>query len=412
MSVSPRLQAIVSVNEACISLGFLLAFAMGSIFSSEGESNGWRAMFGISGLVAALQLVGMWTMPESPTWLKKQGRLEEAETALRRINSDFSFVSATELEVPTRRSTTLYDTVVLEETNTEAMVLERSNTGLFGRLFFYSRQIIYLFQQFRSFVRETMARHRRQAYIALFLAVTQQLCGQTNVLSYAPIIFAGVSGNASSASYVRGWSTLSIGLVKFAVTVVVIWKIERVGRRFLLLLGMSTIAVGLLLLIFAFAGTHPDVNDSQDTIQDTGEGMFLALPGVLLVVCGYSMSFGPLTWLLTSELFPTEIRGRALGASTIVTYLCAAMVTYTFLSAQEWLGPSIVFGSYLTATLLGLVFACLAVPDTKERSEEEIEEDLDQMPWWRGKPSSEADTSPLFGSTNAQMVRLPNVQVT
>ena len=93
------------------------------------------------------------------------------------------------------------------------------------------------------------------------------------------------------------------------------------------------------------------------------------------------MSFGPLTWLLTSELFPTDIRGRALGASTILTYLCASLVTRTFLSAQSQWGPAKVFGIYAIVTICGWVFAYMAIPDTGDKTFAEVEEALHQM-WW------------------------------
>jgi hypothetical protein len=109
---------------------------------------------------------------------------------------------------------------------------------------------------------------------------------------------------------------------------------------------------------------------------------------MLLVVCGYSMSFGPLTWLLTSELFPAEIRGRALGCSTVVTYLGAALVSATFLSARSAVGAPAVFGAYLAATAAGAAFACRAIPDTRERSPREIDQELDRMPWWSHPSSS------------------------
>jgi SP family arabinose:H+ symporter-like MFS transporter len=200
------------------------------------------------------------------------------------------------------------------------------------------------------------------------------LCGQANVLNYAPYIFEQAAG----ADDPPRWSTLAIGLVKFFVTVLVIWKIEKVGRRNLLLIGMIFISAGLLALIVAFGGSNN--NPESWTNQ---KGFDLALPGVLFVVTGYSMSYGPLQWLLTSELFPTEIRGRALGASTIVTYLCASFVTRTFLSAQSALGPAKVFAIYCVVNSIGIVFAYLAIPDTGEKTVKEIEVALHQMWWWR-----------------------------
>jgi MFS family permease len=253
----------------------------------------------------------------------------------------------------------------------------------------------------------TISRYRRQCYISLYLAIVQQFCGQTNVLSYAPLIFAAaakqdvdVDDTDSAAAVSR--STISIGLVKFVVTVLVICRIERIGRRKLLLAGTSLIVLGLFLLSVAFSGSNrsagADHSDGTGTYESgANEGgsdsswspiknmktFHLALPGVLLVVSGYSMSFGPLTWLLTSELFPTDIRGRALGLSTVITYMAAALATRTFLSAQSWMGPSMLFGSYCAITSLGVMFEYLAIPDTGKMNSEQIEQSLNEMIWWK-----------------------------
>ena len=411
--------AIVSVNEACISLGFLFAFAIGSALSGEGkDTDGWRIMFGVSGLVALIQFLGMLNLPESPKWLEERGRHEESEIATRRINNDnilyradndsisaprdatttaaSAYQSSAEGDIgkgrnmytPVRNDPCVEGSQYGPSTTTNGGLVQRAMT-----LFVY--QPIFLLKQLRTFASALSREYRRQAYITLFLAVTQQFCGQANVLSYAPLIFASASGGAASSS--NGWATLSIGLVKFAVTVLVIWKIEAIGRRFLLLFGMSVIALGQLLLAIAFAGLSSNVNQNEDAAEDQIQGgrFHLALPGVLLVVCGYSCSFGPLTWLLTSELFPTDIRGRALGASTIVTYMCAALVTYTFLSAQAWIGASAVFFAYLLITCVGLIFAWLAIPDTGGKNADEIMKNLDNMPWWRLQGDNTTPLQPL-----------------
>lgn len=394
--------SIVSVNEACISLGFLLAFGVASLLSYEGNTSGWRLMFGLSGLLALVQLSGMRSLPESPSWLQERGRFQEAEYAWRRINSDLSFSQLIwagdemrELSDSSRGITSSsYNSIARDASATpipapeEEVSISRTSSptlrptapGLMGAMP-YLTQVWKLFKQFISFANTTIADYEKQTYIALFLAITQQLCGQTNVLSYAPLIFDSLNKD-SGISSVRSGATLLIGVVKFLVTVIVIWRVEKTGRRMLLLVGMSTIALGLLLLTVAFGGV--DVSDAQDgELTDKEDGLKFALPGVLLVVSGYSMSFGPLTWLLTSELFPTDIRGRALGASTIVTYASAALVTYTFLSAQEAFGASAVFGFYLLVTSVGVVFCFIAISETKGRSEAEIEEDLSRMMWWR-----------------------------
>jgi MFS family permease len=421
--------SIVSVNEACISLGFLLAYIAGYFFSNA-ENEEWRTIFGLAGIVALIQMVGMFQLPESPAWLYEKGKIEAARKAFLTINCALSSSTTGAENVTTNDSVNpvLGRQEVANETaasNAEAMIggliSGNINPGelvstVQGGLMEQDQAIPQLgtYQHPRTEVKPwlsiptvadgnasilsklhsallVLSRYRRQTYIAIFLAVTQQFCGQTIVLNYAPMIFSEAAkkdfedGNANGdeVGEAPDWSTIAIGLTKFLVTVLVILRIEYVGRRILLLAGTSLIAIGLLALIIAFGGSKADTNESAWSPLTNLKTFHLALPGVLLVVCGYSMSFGPLTWLLTSELFPTDIRGRALGFSTIVTYCCAALVTRTFLSAQSILGPSKVFAVYCIITMFGVLFEYLAIPDTGERTVEEIDKALAGMYWWR-----------------------------
>ena len=476
--------AIVSVNEACIALGFLLAFGIGSVPALSYSSSvndaveqshvveGWRIMFGISGIVALLQFIGMLYLPESPKWLKDRGRQEESVIAQHRIQSDPVLYHGTSTTPPPslphehqrKNSRTLLMSIPSQNKNSRGITRTASRSpvtvpvssnyqtisspgtsanhihddnddvdsimkstkhrGLLYRICCCPvYQTIYLCQQFCTFLRTlTSTQHRRQTYISMFLATTQQFCGQTNVLSYAPLIFAAASVNSDSGTdaSMEAYATVSIGIMKFIVTVLVIWKIESVGRRSLLLWGIATISVGLFLLAVAFAGTkvvheqNADSNGAEAQQGDEGEGsyavvkstysgFYLAVPGVLLVVCGYSMSYGPLTWLITSELYPTEIRGRALGVSTIVTYACAAIVTYTFLSATAWVGSSVLFSCYLLMTCIGFLFAYMAIPDTGGRNPEGIDTDLDQMVWWQGQQQRNVFVRTSMGSKHTTL---------
>ena len=370
--------SIVSVNEACISLGFLLAFCCGMWF--QYVTSGWRHMFGISGYMAFIQLIGMLYMPESPVWLKQQGRERDREAALRMIYGAAGPVSTAEDERTERTElddngksithvtvATVTTAVPISDVNvydTLAGPDEESSTSSDVGHVRLSRCAAKLYD-----VSRFLACYRDQVSIALFLSVIQQLSGQASVLNYAPLIFMKLDHSDLSA-------TLWIGVVKFCITVIVIWRIEYLGRRFLLLFGMCIIVVGQFMLAFAFFLVDDEDNPPKSA-------MFWALPGVLCIVFGYSSSFGPLTWLLTSELFPTDIRGRALGASSITTYLCATLVTSTFLSMQSAIGSSTVFVLYGIITLLGMVFAYLAIPDTGGKSAEENSDDLKQMWWWR-----------------------------
>lgn len=380
--------AIVSANEACISLGFLLAYVAGFVYNRADEEE-WRLIFGWAGVLALIQFVGMLNLPESPIWLETKGRLYESQLASKTING--GQINALEpldhdtSGTSTRGASESSLNSIEDRGGTNGMEYHQdptvSNNGFFSA-----------FSCLQSVTR-TVRRYRRQAYISLFLSTTQQFCGQANVLNYAPYIFASAAGDNEPPR----WSTLAIGLVKFVVTVVVIWRIEKAGRRTMLIIGMSMISIGLFALIIAFGGSS-----SNALSWNQVKGFQLALPGVLLVVCGYSMSFGPLQWLLTSELFPTAIRGRALGASTIVTYLCASVVTRTFLSAQSVLGPSKVFAIYCLVNTIGMVFAYLAIPDTGGKTVDEIEASLREMWWWRYDSISLFQTHEDYGAVSSR----------
>ncbi|KAL7579455.1 hypothetical protein ACA910_014115 [Epithemia clementina (nom. ined.)] len=399
--------SIVSVNEACISLGFLISFAVGGVLSQGDNMDTWRIMFLLGGVIALIQFLGMWDMPESPIWLSECGRHDESQAALSRILAASSADSAnvtTETSRLSSCSTPINNPSGDEADTTDGIFMppEKSDPAIMslpparyrreGDMLYFVQKLV---AEVVSFVKISLTIYSRQAWIALFLAVTQQLCGQTSVLSFAPQIFASVSsGDCNASSFVRGWTTVSIGFVKFLITVLVIWKIEAFGRRPLLLSGIAAIAFGLLMLILASGVPGSAIKRSKFQSDasnngcaadnsDNSNGFFFAFTGVMMVVCGYSMSFGPLTWLLTSELFPTDIRGRALGASTIINFGAAVLVTSTFLSMQSAMGNTALFGCYLCVSILGFVFALTAVPETKEKSVEEINEVLASMLWWR-----------------------------
>merc|ERR1711915_508950 len=142
------------------------------------------------------------------------------------------------------------------------------------------------------------------------------------------------------------------------------------GRTYLLQCGMSSIFVSLVLLCIAFSGHS--TGGGKELEEMPKYSMWLAVTGVFGVVIGYSISFGPLTWLFVSELFPADIRGRALGALTITTFFAASLVSYTFLSVQKSLGPSVPFILYSIITALSIWFAYNAIPDTSGKTSSEI----------------------------------------
>lgn len=377
---------IVSVNEACISLGMLLSYLAGYGISQLNDQDGWRYMFGAGSAIAIFQLIGMTFMPESPVWLKDKGRLQEAKAVMALMscssNDDLNFI---DVHNGNGNSTDYHRNGVVEDyglnndeqppiQNSSENILQRghSSSQKEGHSSLHFQEVneqteeqldadVNVWTQFRNFY--------RQVIIAVFLSVMQQFCGHPNILNFAPEIFAQVGVPSL-------FSTLLLGVLKFFTTCFVIWKIEKFGRRTLLLLGLSIITVSLLLLTIAFSFQRED----EDLPMAT---KILALIGIFGVAGGYACSFGPLTWLLVSELFPTSIRGRALGGSSIISYCAGAIVSYSFLSVQKSFGPSAPFIIYLILTVLSIGFAYVAIPDTAGKDADFIQLELEKRWSWR-----------------------------
>mmetsp|Transcript_37183 Transcript_37183/g.78455 ORF Transcript_37183/g.78455 Transcript_37183/m.78455 type:complete len:688 (-) Transcript_37183:2687-4750(-) len=431
--------SVVSVNEACISLGFLLAYgvAYGLADGSQNidnDANGqasdaWRLMFGFGGCLAALQFLGMWCMPESPVWLHGKGRIQAAIRAQNRIrgirhhgmSGDPTTVTSSE-QMPQSENVGIEMNDSASSSAPPSPLSERSvasfsmeeptripirNSRLSNCLVYASIKIRSLPSQIKvkcqRLAKETLAPYKNQCAIAFFLASSQQFCGHPNILNFSAEIFSILSpsdqtenvGNElnnenDSIDDYSAELTVGIGILKFLMTCIVILFVEKGGRRLWLLSGMSCILISLTFLMIAFVGRDDEgIGHIKDDGQQQSSSSIkngLGIAGIYGVAIGYAASYGPLTWLITSEIFPSSIRGRALGFSTIVTYLAAGLVSRTFLSLQEEIGLASCFALYWTATLVSIVFVWLGVPDTGgEKTPEEIGREIDDMWLWGGR---------------------------
>ncbi|KAL7535501.1 hypothetical protein ACHAXR_010861 [Thalassiosira sp. AJA248-18] len=442
--------SVVSVNEACISLGFLLAFAVAYVLddsqqnvtggNGDGEaSEEWRAMFAFGGFLAALQFFGMLFMPESPVWLHGKGRINDAVSAQNKIRgigntSDseseidhhrISVTSSTDtssqhmqnhsepdqsqsigIEMSSSFSTTASIPAMPQSTseNSSSSFAEEEQLHTPTRDSKCFECLVYLSIKIRSIPSQIKAQYqqlvqefcgyKRQCAIAFFLAASQQFCGHPSVLGYSAEIFAMLN----QSSYVDANDdsgqehltpielTVGIGLLKFVTTCIVILYVEKGGRVRWLCTGMTIILLSLSCLCISFMGRNgQNIADSSDNVQQQTASSFkngLGIIGIYGVAVGYAASYGPLTWLITSELFPSSIRGRALGFATIITYMAAGLVSRTFLSLQESLGLAACFALYWTATIISILLVWLGVPDTGgEKTPEQIEREMNDL--WR-----------------------------
>jgi sugar porter (SP) family MFS transporter len=313
-----RRGALVSLNQLMITIGILLSYIVGVIFT---PIEGWRYMFGVALIPALILGIGMFMLPESPRWLFEHGQIAKARTVLSRSRSP---------EEVDREFQEMEEIKELEE------------------------------EQARVSYKELLAPYVRPALIiGIGLAIFQQVTGINTVIYYAPTILQGVGfseGGAIAAT------ALGVGVVNVGFTILAVYIIDRVGRRPLLIIGLigMTISLALLGLVFATGGAG-------------GAAGLLATVCLALYIASFAISLGPVFWLMISEIYPLRIRGTAMSVASIANWGSNWLVALTFPVLLATLGGA---GSFWLFAVLGVVawiFVYFRVPETKGRSLEEIE---------------------------------------
>jgi SP family galactose:H+ symporter-like MFS transporter len=302
--------ALVSLNQLAITIGIAVAYFVDYELAA---SRNWRWMF-ISAVFPALVLIlGMIFLPESPRWLARAGYRERALEGFRRLGRGAE--AEKELDEVER--------VLAEEQEGFAILLQPG--------------------------------FRIAAFVGIGLAVFQQITGVNTIIYYSPEILR-MSGYPSAQAAIVAAGV--IGLVNVLITIVSIFLVDRLGRRFLLLLGTAGMGVALTLVGLAFQR------------HTTGTAVFYA---VVVYIVFFGIGLGPVVWLLISEIYPTKIRGKAMSLATLTVWGANWVVAGTFLSLIHGVGFSATFWIYAVICLFAFLFCLAFVPETKNKSLEDIE---------------------------------------
>ncbi|MBP7142286.1 MAG: sugar porter family MFS transporter [Opitutaceae bacterium] len=307
-----------SLFQLGIVTGIFLTLFVNRVIQGMGDETwnttlGWRWMLGME-VVPAIAFIGLlFTVPESPRWLARRGRTEEARAVLTKVDGPAH---------ADREMTAIQAT---------ASQTEPPFSELFSRVF------------------------RRPLALAVLLALFQQFCGINAIMYYSTKIFetAGAVKNAAFTSSV--W----VGLINLIFTLVAIAFVDRLGRRPLLLIGTAVQAVSLVLVGWLF---------------HSGQHGTLLLGAVVLFIAAFAMGMGPITWIFCSEIFPNQIRGRAMSVAAFVIWVACYIVAQTFpmLNDNPAIGPAMTFWIYAAVSLVSFFFVLAAIPETKGRTLEEI----------------------------------------
>jgi sugar porter (SP) family MFS transporter len=304
--------ALVSINQMTIVTGILLAYFVNWILVGAGPSN-WRWMFAAATVPAVFFFVLVLRVPESPRWLVKQGRDEEALEVLCRVNAPGPAAA----EVLSIR-----ETLTLEQGKLSELLKPGFRTALL---------------------------------VGVVLAVFQQITGINAVIYYSPRFFE-TAGLARGAAILQ--STI-VGLVNVLFTIVAIALVDRVGRKPLLLTACGGMGVSFILLGAAFK------------FQLFSGGLVLVF--TLLYVAFFAMAMGPIVWVVIAEIFPTRIRGQAMAIATVALWFADFVVSLSFPVIADKLHESFAFWLYAGMCVVDFVFMLFFLPETKGKSLEDIE---------------------------------------
>jgi SP family xylose:H+ symportor-like MFS transporter len=314
---------MVSINQFAIVTGFLVVYFVNYFIALQGdaawnEQLGWRWMFGSEALPAFLLLVLLFFVPESPRWLTKQNRSDEALGILTRV--DGAQYAKTEL-------LEIKDAIAHE-------------SGELRQLFAPGMKVVFV--------------------IGVVLAVLQQVTGINVFLYFRTEIFKKM-GSETNAALLQ---TVVVGVVNLSFTVIAIWTVDRLGRKPLMMIGSA--GMGLSLLAMGLAAYF----------QRTELWVLLFILGY--IAC-FALSVGPVTWVILSEIFPTRIRGRAMAIATVCLWLANYVVSQTFpmMNENAWLVErfhhALPFWLYGVFCAVLLIFVWRFLPETKGKTLEEIE---------------------------------------
>ncbi len=380
---------MVSFNQLNIVIGISVAFFTNYLILQLGQSEiewtkvlkidtyNWRWMLGIEAIPAIIYFFSLYIVPRSPRWLIMKGREEEALIIMKKASGPE--IAITELE----------------------SVKQSLITGA-------SKQKVRLNEIFSPALKTALT-------IGVVLAALQQLTGINSVFFYAPMIFEQ-SGLGLDASFSQA---IYVGLTNLVFTIIAMLLIDRVGRKPLLLIGVSGIVISMLVLAYGFNAATFTLNDeniplvSQDinrglleelkNIEYTSDTEFksalkntlgtsiatryeseimstsislnsvLILAAIIAFVASFAVSIGPVMWVLFSELFPNRLRAIAISFVGFINSVVSFLVQLVFPWELANLGTSNTFLIYGLFALLGWFFILIKVPETKGRSLEQLQ---------------------------------------
>jgi len=292
----------------------ILTFESGSILENVMISEVWRAMFGSEAIPALLFFLAMFFVPESPRWFASKDKNSKALDVLATINGK----EKAEIELESIK-----------------VSIEKEESGSWAVLFHKGIRVALL--------------------AGIALAILSQFTGINAIIYYGPRIMEDAGLKLSDA---LGGQVI-IGFVNVAATVYAIWKIDQFGRKKLMIGGITGMFISLLFVGILF-------------LLEKTSGILIMI-FILTFITSFAIGYGPVIWVLLSEIYPTKIRGRAMSVATLTLWVGTAIIGQVVPWMLDTLTPAGTFFVFAICCI-PVPFILKYMPETKGLALEDIEE--------------------------------------
>jgi MFS transporter, SP family, galactose:H+ symporter len=324
--------ALVTINQLMITIGILVSYITDYWIADDSDPFSWRLMFHIGFIPGLILFTGMFFLPETPRWLIGKGRYEEGAGVLNRVE-DPDLIDAT-----------------LNKLKEEIAADEENKTSV---------KMV-----FKPWLKYPLI-------IGVGIMILTEFTGIDTIVYYTPKIFR-IAGYISNEQSIL--PAIIVGVSNVFFTIVSIFLLDKIGRRPVYFIGISGLVITLISLGFCFR------------FQNELGGLFSVLTiGTMVVFIGsFAVSFGPLSWLIISEIFPLKIRGVGMSIGAFTLWSATTIVNYSFLKIVNALTLAGTFWAFAIMGIISAFWGFFFIPETKGKSLEYIEDH-----WRHGKAPRE-----------------------
>lgn len=328
LSSVQQVMIIAGLTGAFVANFILARYAGGSTAPLWLDMPAWRWMFWLQAIPAAIYLIALTAIPESPRYLVARGQDDRAHAVLTRL---FGAEAATRKVAEIRRSLSADD----------------------------HRPTL------RDLIDKTSGKVRPIVWTGIGLAVFQQLVGINVVFYYGATLWEAVGFSEDNALQINILS----GVLSIGACLGTIMLVDRIGRKPLLLIGSAGMAVTLAIVAYAFSTA---ITGADGAVSLPGNNGLIALIAANLYVVFFNLSWGPIMWVMLGEMFPNQIRGSGLAVAGFAQWIANAAISVSFPALAVSPGLVLTYTGYALFAAISFVFVRAMVHETKGRELEDM----------------------------------------